>query len=135
MGCLVKTAAPTNLVQGVRAVSGDHCVLSPDLLDLYVAPYRRAVSRPASMPEQHVRSRQLNSLTTREREILELIADGASTEDISSLLAVSASTVKSHISHALTKLGARNRLEAVLLMRGEARRRPRGFKLTAPPRG
>ncbi|PXX62289.1 DNA-binding NarL/FixJ family response regulator [Nocardia tenerifensis] len=116
MGCLIKTPDPANLILGVRAVSGDHCVLSPELLGMYVAPRGSRAKTDLSLQE-----RALDSLTKREREVLDLIANGASTEDVAARLTVSVSTVKSHVSRALGKLDVRNRLEAVLLMQHAAK--------------
>jgi DNA-binding CsgD family transcriptional regulator len=60
-------------------------------------------------------------LTDREHEVLSLLADGMSTVEAARSLGVSPATIKSHVSHALPKLGARNRLEAVLLIRNATR--------------
>ncbi|MFE3028304.1 LuxR C-terminal-related transcriptional regulator [Nocardia tengchongensis] len=111
LGCLVKTSTPTNLASAVAAVHDRHRVLAPELLDLYLEVPKDPVARGGS------NANRLATLTVREREVLELLGDSASTEEVAELLAVSPSTVKSHVSRALTKLGARNRLEAVLFIR------------------
>jgi DNA-binding NarL/FixJ family response regulator len=56
-------------------------------------------------------------LTEREYEVLNLLAEGMSTAEAATELRVSPATVKSHVSHALPKLGARNRVEAVLMIK------------------
>ena len=113
-GCLIKDHLPDKLICAVRAVNASHCVISPDLLDWYLPASGRNVSRDCADRDAE---RRLATLTVREREVLELLARGASTDEIAAHLTVSPSTVKSHISRALTKLDARNRLEAVLLIR------------------
>ncbi len=121
-GCLVKVPHLTNLASAARAVSGGHCVLSPELLQLYVVPAANMHDERRSAGEARaVAQPPLAMLTSREREVLRMLADGCSTKEAACLLHVSPSTIKSHISHALTKLGARNRLEAVLLLRDDVR--------------
>lgn len=116
-GCLVKDSLPSNLASGACAVNANHCVLTPELLDLCLKPLAAVASRSASTLGACVdNSVRIASLTTREREVLMWIAAGRSTEEVAAAFTVSCSTVKSHISRSLTKLGVRNRLEAVLLM-------------------
>ncbi|MFE9449939.1 LuxR C-terminal-related transcriptional regulator [Streptomyces sp. NPDC006739] len=109
-GCLVKTVRVSGLAAAIRAVMSGHSVLSPELHSLYA---RRTPAAPSPAPagSEHM----LHSLTSREREVLWSLAAGMSTAETAVRLRVSPATVKSHVSHVLTKLGARNRLEAVLL--------------------
>lgn len=100
-GCLVKTHRLDGLAAGIHAVDEGQCVLSPELLALCLGGTPPA---PAD-------------LTPREREVLALLSRGLSTQEAAVSLRISPATVKSHVSHALTKLGARNRLEAVLRVR------------------
>ncbi|WP_370949008.1 LuxR C-terminal-related transcriptional regulator [Amycolatopsis sp. cg5] len=105
-GCLVKNTELDGVVSGVHAVAAGNRVLSPELLELYVP---RAESSP--------RAEVVGKLSDREREVLTLLGQGMSTAEAAKLCGVSNATIKSHVSHALTKLGARNRLEAVLMIR------------------
>jgi two-component system, NarL family, nitrate/nitrite response regulator NarL len=101
------------------AVVSGRVVLSPDLLALYAAGPAgagRSGERVVSMRQAH--DHVTRTLTHRECEILTLLAEGRSTAEVADLLTVSPATVKSHVSHALAKLGVRNRLEAVLVMQG-----------------
>lgn len=107
-GCLSKGWAVGHLQGAAAATVSGHVVLSPDLVDLCVA------TKPIA-GGQELRS-LLRRLTGREREVLSLLAEGMSTGEASKSLVVSQATIKSHVSHALTKLGVRNRLEAVMLM-------------------
>ncbi|MDQ0794206.1 response regulator transcription factor [Streptomyces sp. B1I3] len=109
-GCLVKNIQVAGLSAAIRAVASGHTVLSPELRVLY------AQRMPVSSSAHTAGSEQLlHTLTSREREVLKSLAEGMSTAETAAQLHVSPATVKSHVSHALTKLGARNRLEAVLL--------------------
>lgn len=108
-GCLVKDTELGTLVSGVHAVADGSVVLSPQLLHLY-AP------GPGSGQRRSLDSDR--TLSNREREVLALIGEGLSTADVARRCGVSTATVKSHVSHAISKLGVRNRLEAVLMING-----------------
>jgi two-component system, NarL family, nitrate/nitrite response regulator NarL len=140
-GCLVKAAEPSNLIEALSAVAAGHSVLAPDLLSGLLPGRTREHGRMSAgnhefQPPNHLTAAgeldaegrgsvfRLAMLTTREREVLRLLASGCSTKEAAAQLHVSPSTVKSHISHALTKLDVRNRLEAVLLLRDEPRLQP-----------
>ncbi|MFB6838113.1 LuxR C-terminal-related transcriptional regulator [Streptomyces sp. NPDC056361] len=109
-GCLVKNINVAKLATAIRAVASGHTVLSPELRTLYARP-----SGAAPAPTSAGAKDLLHTLTSREQEVLRNLTEGMSTAETAVRLRVSPATVKSHISHALTKLGARNRLEAVLL--------------------
>lgn len=109
-GCLVKNIKVAKVAAAVRAVASGHTVLSPELRALYA---RRASAAPVPTPAGS--KDLLHTLTSREQEVLRNLAEGMSTAETAIRLRVSPATVKSHVSHVLTKLGARNRLEAVLL--------------------
>jgi two-component system nitrate/nitrite response regulator NarL len=106
-GFLVKHPQVEGLTPGILALFAGQGVMSTKLLQSY---WGRRSPRRASVPT----GRHL--LTERERQVLDLLAQGNSTQEAAVTLRVSSATIKSHVSHSLTKLGARNRLEAVLLM-------------------
>ncbi|MFE4703564.1 LuxR C-terminal-related transcriptional regulator [Streptomyces sp. NPDC056738] len=108
-GCLVKNIKVAKVAAAIRAVASGHTVLSPELRALYA---RQTAAAPA--PAAGSRN-LLHTLTSREQEVMRNLAEGMSTAETAVRLRVSPATVKSHVSHTLTKLGARNRLEAVLL--------------------
>jgi DNA-binding NarL/FixJ family response regulator len=109
-GCLVKNIKVAGVTSAIRAVASGHTVLSPELRTLYARPQAPSPS-PAPAGATHL----LAALTSREREVLRNLAEGLSTAETAVRLRVSPATVKSHVSHVLAKLGARNRLEAVLV--------------------
>lgn len=123
-GCLVKDIDVGGLAGAIQAVAAGHIVLAPDLLWLYRSRDAQgpgaATEEPAGAARRAV-ERMLRTLTARERQVLALLASGMSTAEAAASLKVSPTTVKSHVSHLLTKLGARNRLEAVLLVQGALR--------------
>jgi DNA-binding NarL/FixJ family response regulator len=105
-GFLLKDALPTELVEAVRVVARGDALLAPSvtrrLLDRMVAP---VVGAPA----------ELRELTDREREVLRLMATALSNAEIAGRLSLSETTVKTHVSAVLRKLGLRDRVQAVVL--------------------
>jgi DNA-binding NarL/FixJ family response regulator len=111
-GFLLKDAPPDDLLSGIRAVAAGDAVVAPSvtrrLLDAYAhrLPDDRA---PAT------RSARLDPLTEREREVLLAVARGLSNAEIAARLVVTEATVKTHVGRILTKLGLRDRIQAVIL--------------------
>jgi len=105
-GCVTKNVDVAALAAAVHAVASGHVVISPELLVYLAAPPELLATVPAGI---------LAKLTTREIDVLELLAEGMSTSEIAAQLGVSSATVKSHVSHVLTKLGVRNRVQAALI--------------------
>lgn len=112
-GFLLKDAPPEELLESIRTVHRGDAVIAPSttrrLLD-HVAPMLRRSTLPDSA---HVVSVQ--SLTRREREVFELIAQGRSNPEIAAGLFLSEATVKTHVGHILAKLNARDRVQAVVI--------------------
>lgn len=107
-GFLLKDVRPADLVEAVRIVARGDALLAPSvtrrLLDRFVTT---DLTPPAV-------DGVLSSLTDREREVLTLVARGASNAEIASQLVVGETTVKSHVSAILRKLGVRDRVQAVV---------------------
>jgi DNA-binding NarL/FixJ family response regulator len=107
-GFLLKDVGPEQLSEGIRVVASGDALLAPAvtrrLIDELVAARRTAAAAP---PE-------LNELTPREREVLQLVAQGLSNVEIAELLVVEETTVKTHVSRLLAKLGLRDRVQAVI---------------------
>lgn len=112
-GFLLKDAPPEELLESIRTVFRGDAVIAPSttrrLLD-HVAPMLRHATLPDSV---HVKS--VASLTPREREVFELIANGQSNPEIAAGLFLSEATVKTHVGHILAKLNARDRVQAVVI--------------------
>jgi DNA-binding NarL/FixJ family response regulator len=106
-GFLVKDTEPVDLLRGVRAVAAGDGLLSPGVT-------RRLIAEFASRSRAPVASRALDALTEREREVMALVGEGLSNEDIAARLYVSPATAKTHVSRAMIKLGARDRAQLVV---------------------
>jgi DNA-binding NarL/FixJ family response regulator len=107
-GFLVKDTEPTELIQAVRVVARGEALLSPGVT-------RRLIEEFATKAKEPGRVRDLDSLTDREREVMALVAEGISNEQIGERLFVSPATAKTHVSRAMMKLGARDRAQLVVL--------------------
>ena len=108
-GFLIKNTEPRQLLHGIRVVAGGEALLSPGLT-------RRLIARLADRPTTpRLDSSALAQLTTRERQIVGLVAHGLSNTDIATALTISHATAKTHVSRAMTKLGARDRAQLVAL--------------------
>jgi len=112
-GFLLKDAPPEELLEAIRTVHRGDAVIAPSttrrLLD-HVAPLLREPS-----PAQSEHAAAVARLTTREREVFELIAHGLSNPEIAARLFLSEATVKTHVGHILAKLEARDRVQAVVM--------------------
>lgn len=109
-GFLGKGVEPAELLDAIRIVAGGDALLSPRATRGLLAQLTRdAASLPVSEPEE------FKSLTTRERELMILVATGLSNEDIAERLYLSPLTVKTHVNRAMMKLGARDRAQLVVL--------------------
>ncbi|WP_026415812.1 response regulator transcription factor [Actinomadura oligospora] len=106
-GFLVKDTEPVELIHAVRVVADGDALLSPSVTRRLIAEFATR-TRPA-----HV-SPRLNDLTDREREVLGLVGEGLSNEEIAARLVVSPATAKTHVSRAMVKLGARDRAQLVV---------------------
>jgi DNA-binding NarL/FixJ family response regulator len=108
-GFLLKDVPPEQLVSGIRLVAEGDSLLSPPLTRRLIETFIR--DHPRSVKP----SPELEELTARELEIFELIARGLSNAEIADRLVVSGTTVKTHVAHVLSKLGLRDRVQAVVL--------------------
>jgi DNA-binding NarL/FixJ family response regulator len=107
-GFLLKRTRPEDLIAAVQTVAAGDALLSPSVTSRVI---ERMSQQPAPDAEHDVR---LGDLTPREREVLELMARGLSNGEIASALVVEDSTVKTHVRRILAKLGARDRVQAVI---------------------
>jgi DNA-binding NarL/FixJ family response regulator len=108
-GFVVKDIEPAELLQAVRVVARGDALLSPGVT-------RRLIAEFAARPGQaRMAAPQLEVLTEREREVMALVAAGHSNDEIAAELYVSPATAKTHVSRAMSKLGARDRAQLVVL--------------------
>jgi DNA-binding NarL/FixJ family response regulator len=109
-GFLLKDAPAEELVRAVRVVADGEALLAPTITRRLIADVtrRRNSVRAAPAPA-------LGTLTPREREVLELVAKGLSNTEIAAALFVAEQTVKNHVSKVFSKLGLRDRAQAVVL--------------------
>jgi DNA-binding NarL/FixJ family response regulator len=108
-GFLLKDVPPERLVDAIRVVAGGDAVVAPSVT-------RRLLDRFARLPSAGDGDGDaLAALTPRERQVLTLMARGLSNGEIAETLTVGETTVKTHVGHILTKLGARDRVQAVVM--------------------
>ena len=107
-GFLLKRTRPEELIAAVHTIADGDSLLSPSVT-------RRVIDRMAQQPTPELADQaRLGALTPREREVLELIARGLSNREIAAVLVVEESTIRSHVKRLLTKLGLRDRVQAVI---------------------
>jgi DNA-binding NarL/FixJ family response regulator len=106
-GFLVKDTEPVELLRAVRAVSAGDALLSPGVTRRLIAAFARNAKDPGP-------ARNLDVLTDREREVVTLVGEGLSNDEIATRLYVSPATAKTHVNRAMTKLGARDRAQLVV---------------------
>ena len=107
-GFLVKDTEPADLVTAVRIVAAGDSLLSPRLTRRLIAEFAARAKRPRP-------ASQLDILTERERQVLALVADGLSNDEIAGKLVMSPATARTHVSRAMTKLGVRDRTQLGVL--------------------
>ncbi|MFI6927502.1 response regulator [Nonomuraea spiralis] len=107
-GFLLKDVRRDDLVSAVRVVAAGESLLAPTVTRRLIAEF---TSRPVAAGTP---ARTLESLTARERETLQLIARGLSNAEIAEAMVVSEHTVKTHVSNVLSKMGLRDRVQAVI---------------------
>ncbi len=108
-GFLVKHTEPAELVRAVRVVAAGEALLSPSVTRRLIAEFtaRPAAARPAAGA--------IAGLTDRERDVVILVAQGLSNDEIAAEWVVSPATVRTHVSRAMTKLHARDRAQLVVM--------------------
>ena len=111
-GYLVKDSADTDLVNAIHAVYRGEAFLSPLAAKMVIKRYLRAVG-------QEEQKQNYEDLTRREKEILKLIADGYTNQEIADLLIISVKTVETHRAHILEKLELRTRADLVKYARSQ----------------
>jgi DNA-binding NarL/FixJ family response regulator len=106
-GFVLKDEPPEQLLAAIRTVAAGDALLSPAVTKRVIEQFTR-IPRPT-------RPRELDDLSERERDVFRLIARGLSNGEIAGELFISETTVKTHVTHILAKLGLRDRVQAVVL--------------------
>lgn len=114
-GFLLKSAAPGELVDAIRTVAAGTSVVAPRVLRRMLDLFAPHLPAAGGAPDEPGRDPRLAALTPRELEVLRLIGGGASNAEIAADLVVSETTVKTHVGNVFAKLGARDRVQAVIL--------------------
>jgi DNA-binding NarL/FixJ family response regulator len=106
---LLKAAPPEDLIRAIRVVAQGDALLAPSVT-------RKLIEEFAKRPERTIsKSKELKTLTDREREVMGEVARGLTNAEIAQRLHVSETTVKTHVAHLLDKLELRDRVQAVIL--------------------
>jgi DNA-binding NarL/FixJ family response regulator len=119
-GFLAKDVPAEDLVTAIRTVAAGEAVVAPRILKRLLDRFADSLPDPSSAPPK-----TLDVLTDREREVLLQVARGLSNAEIARALSVSETTIKTHVGHLLTKLGLRDRVQAVVLAYESGIVRPR----------
>ncbi len=107
-GFLLKDVTAERLIDAVRVIAAGDALLAPGVTRRLISEFaQRQIERPRRVPA-------LGELTSRETEVLQLVAEGLSNSEIAGRLVVTEETVKTHVSHILNKLGLRDRTQAVV---------------------
>jgi DNA-binding NarL/FixJ family response regulator len=108
-GFMLKDAPPEELLAAITVIARGDALIAPAVTRSVIEEFVRRSPAPATPAPQ------LEDLTTREREVLALLARGLSNAEIAERLVVSDGTVKTHVAHVLAKLGVRDRVQAVIV--------------------
>ncbi|MFG3256005.1 response regulator [Streptomyces sp. NPDC048172] len=107
-GFLVKDTEPEELVHAVRVAARGDALISPGVTRRLIAEFAGRVAPPGPSP-------RLNALTEREVEVMRLVAEGLTNDEVAGRLTLSPATSKTHVSRIMTKLGVRDRSQLVVL--------------------
>ena len=105
---MLKDGPAEQLISAVRVVARGDALLAPQITRRLIAEFSRS-QRPTALPDR------LDPLTGREIDVLKLVARGLTNTEIARELYVAETTVRTHLGHILTKLGLRDRVQAVVL--------------------
>jgi DNA-binding NarL/FixJ family response regulator len=120
-GFLLKDTQPADLLQALRVVVRGDALLSPAIT-------RRLISEFVARPADALGAAGMEALTNREREVVALAAHGLSNDEIAAAIVLSPATAKTHVSRAMTKLGARDRAQLVVFAYQAGLVSPRGTR-------
>ena len=108
-GFLLKDAGPAELLHAIRVIAAGDALLAPKITRRLIAQFT------AARTAQSTGQQRLAVLTQREREVLALVGQGLSNDEIAAALTLSSATARTHVSRAMVKLGARDRAQLVVI--------------------
>lgn len=111
-GFMLKDAPPEELIRAVKVVAAGDALLAPSITRRFIETFAKS---HASLPATNSAKEAIERLTDRELEVLKLIAKGLSNTEIAEAVFVAETTVKTHVSRILSKLGTRDRVQAVVV--------------------
>ncbi|GAA2899473.1 DNA-binding response regulator [Actinoplanes cyaneus] len=114
-GFLLKDARPEELIPGIRAVATGDAVVAPRLTRRLMHAYTEQPATAAGAPGPRGDDARLAALSEREREVLVAIGQGRTNAEIAGQFTLTESTVKKHVGRVLAKIGARDRIQAVIV--------------------
>ncbi|MBT2366478.1 response regulator transcription factor [Streptomyces sp. ISL-10] len=124
-GFLGKGAEPEELLNAIRVAAAGEALLSPAATKGLIATFLAQGGGSDNVAEPGAYAERMSALTSREREVLVLVAGGHSNDEIADRLEVSPLTVKTHVNRAMAKLGARDRAQLVVTAYESGLVRPR----------
>lgn len=116
-GFLLKDSLPEDLIRSIRSVAGGDAVMSPRVTRRMLEMFGSELPTANEAEEEYEEAspnEMLADLTSREMEVLKLIAQGLSNQEIADKLFLSTTTIKTHVGNVLMKLGVRDRVQAVI---------------------
>ena len=119
-GFLLKDTEPVELLRALQVINAGEALLAPTVTRRLIAEF---VGRPEN---RRVDSSAVREVTDREREVLALVAGGLSNDEIAAQLVISTATARTHVSRIMTKIGARDRAQLVVLAYESGLVTPRG---------
>jgi DNA-binding NarL/FixJ family response regulator len=114
-GFLLKRTPPERLIDAVRTVAAGDVLLDPSVTRDLIQQFARWDRAGPAPRTQATLQRRLADLTPRESQVLRLVAEGYSNQEIAGLLVIAESTAKTHVKRVLAKIGARDRAQAVVI--------------------
>lgn len=121
-GFLLKDTLPGDLMTAIKVVAAGEALLAPSVTRRLISEFTRvpetasgASAPPSRSPASAAPAGSVGALTEREREVLCLVATGLSNSEIAQRLYISPATAKTHVAHLLAKLGARDRVQLVII--------------------
>jgi DNA-binding NarL/FixJ family response regulator len=115
-GFLLKDTSPMDLLAAVRVVAAGDALLAPSITRRLIRRFATQPQPPGTGPASSGPAASVPAgITGREREVLMLVAEGLSNTEIAARLYITPGTAKTHVAHLLTKLGARDRIQLVIL--------------------